>query len=289
MSERTENAKQLIESLTQEELASLAAYLRSKLPKHDLELKWGIDADIILGAIFRSADITQRGVRGVVAEAVFEQEVIPRIVEKGWKNIPVRDQPYDFAVENQSNRKITIQVKLQRTEKGEPKLLKSFHPPSTYVVEVQKTRTGVKRKPKGAAAAVDEVDIEIKTRPYQFGEFDILAVNMQPSTKKWSQFLYTVGSWPLPDAENKGEIDTFQPIVASRTDVWTADIGECIKWYLSGEKKRIFDIESAKAEYEKMKTVAREAKKAESQKEKEEARAAKRAERLKVRRGSENH
>jgi hypothetical protein len=133
----------------------------------------------------------------------------------------------------------------------------------TCSVEVQKTRTGVKRKPKGAAAAVDEVDIEINTRPHQFGEFDILAVNMQPSTKKWSQFLYTVGTWLLPEAENAGEIDTFQPIVASKTDVWTPDIEECIKWFLSGEKKRIFDIEAAKAEYEKVKAAAREAKNAE--------------------------
>jgi hypothetical protein len=270
MSERTENVKQVIDSLTPEELASLVAYLRAKLPKHDLELKWGIDADVILGAIYRSADITQRGVRGVVAEAVFEQEVLPRILERGWKNIPVKDQPYDFAIENQSiNRRVTIQVKLQRTERGEPKLMKSFHPPSTYVVEVQKTRTGVKRKPKGAAAAVGEEDIEIKTRPYQFGEFDILAVNMQPSTKNWSKFLYTVSSWLLPDAENAAEIDTFQPIVASIKDVWTEDIEECIKWFLSGEKKRIFDIEAAKAEHEKVTAAAREAKNAEREKEKQ--------------------
>lgn len=264
MSERTENVRQFIESLTPDELASVAGYLRSKLPKHDLEVRWGVEAEVILGAIYRSADITQRGVRGLVAEAVFEREVLPRIVEKGWKNIPVKEQPYDFAIENQSiNRRVTIQVKLQRTERGEPKLLRSFHPPSTYVVEVQKTRTGFKRKPKGAAAAVDEVDVEIKTRPYQFGDFDILAVNMQPSAKNWSKFLYTVGSWLLPDGESPAEIGTFQPIVPSRTDVWTENVEECIGWFLSGERKRIFDIEAAKAEYEKAKAAVREAKRAE--------------------------
>lgn len=109
MSEKTENVKALIESLTPEELASVAAYLRSKLPKHDLESKWGIDADVILDAIFRAKDITQRGVRGVVAEAVFEKDVLPRITER-WKSLTViGDLAYDFCIENQAGRKITIQ------------------------------------------------------------------------------------------------------------------------------------------------------------------------------------
>lgn len=145
---------------------------------------------------------------------------------------------------------------------------KGFHPPNTYVVEVQKTRTGVKRKAKYAAAAVDEEETVIKTRPYQFGEFDILAVNMQPLTKKWSHFLYTVGSWLLPDPDNTSEIDTLQPVVISRTDVWTEDIETCIDWFLSGEKKKIFDTKAAKADYEKTKTAAHEAKKIEREKDK---------------------
>lgn len=65
MSKKTENVKALIESLTPAELQSLTAYLRSKLPKHALEEKWGIDYELILDAIHRSQDIVQRGVRGV--------------------------------------------------------------------------------------------------------------------------------------------------------------------------------------------------------------------------------
>lgn len=266
MSEKTETVKALIERLTPEELACLAAYLRSKLPRHPLERKWDIDADVILDAIFRAKDITHRGVRGVVAEAVFEKEVLPGIAEKGWRTLDIGnlDMPYDFSIENESiGRKITIQVKLQRTDKGEPKMKKQYHPSNTYVVEVQKTRTGTKRGRKGPAAVVGEEETEIKTRPYQFGEFDILAVNMQPSTKKWSHFLYTVGLWLLPKPKNPTEIETLQPVIASDTNVWTPDIEECINWFLSGEKKKVFDAEVAKVEYAKVRDAAREAKKAE--------------------------
>jgi len=42
MSEKTENVKKLIESLTPLELQSLASYLRSKISRHPLEEKWDI-------------------------------------------------------------------------------------------------------------------------------------------------------------------------------------------------------------------------------------------------------
>src|SRR5271157_5296381 len=115
MSEKTENVKALIESLGPPELQSLASYLRDKLPKHPLEEKWRISYDLILDAIYRSQDIVQRGVRGVIAEAVFEAKVLPTI--RGWHAVPVvGDLPYDFKIQGDSEkREITIQVKLQRT------------------------------------------------------------------------------------------------------------------------------------------------------------------------------
>ena len=41
----------------------------------------------ILDAIFRSQDIVQRGVRGVIAEAVFDRTILPAI--KAWKLVPI--------------------------------------------------------------------------------------------------------------------------------------------------------------------------------------------------------
>jgi hypothetical protein len=137
MSEKTESVKILMERLTASELQALTSYLRSKLPKHALEAKWGISYELILDAIYRSQDIVQRGVRGVIAEAVFEARVLPAI--KGWHSVPVvGDLPYDFNIKRDSDgREIKIQVKLQRTQKGAP-LTRSLFGPDTFVVEVQK-------------------------------------------------------------------------------------------------------------------------------------------------------
>jgi hypothetical protein len=253
MSANTEAVKKLIESLTEAELQSLADYLRSKVPKHPLEDKWGITYELILDAIHRSQDIVQRGVRGVIAEAVFAATVLPAL--KGWHAVKVEgDLPYDFKIESDpKGRGITIQVKLQRTEAGTPLVRKSFGL-DNFVVEVQKTRSGTKRRKKGdAVSAATAPAAPEKTRPYQFGDFDIIAVNMQPATGDWTRFMYTVGSWLIPRAGDKKLIEIIQPVNSKRSDVWTDDLEECVKWFLSGEKKVVFDVEAAKKKLQKQK------------------------------------
>ena len=109
---KTEIVKAMIESLSSQELRTLAVYLRSKVPKHALEHKWGITSELILDAIARAQDITQRGVRGVIAEAVFAADILPNI--KHWKEIEIKgDHPFDFKIQREpDNREIRIQVKL---------------------------------------------------------------------------------------------------------------------------------------------------------------------------------
>ena len=257
MSEKTDSVKRLVESLTTAELQTLASYLRSKLPKHALEEKWGITYELILDAIFRSQDIVQRGVRGVIAEAVFEAKVLPTI--KGWRGLPViGDLPYDFNIQRDSDkREIKIQVKLQRTQGGVP-LTRSFFGPDTFIVEVQKTRSGTKRKKKEAVSPKSAPTAPEKTRPYQFGDFDIIAVNMQPATRDWTRFMYSVGNWLMPRAGDKKLIEIMQPVSGKRSEVWTDNIDECINWFLSGKKKVIFDIKVAKGKF----SAEREAQKA---------------------------
>lgn len=245
MTERIENIKALVEALTPADLQSLAAYLRSKFPKHALEEKWGIDYEVILDAIHRSQDIVQRGVRGVIAEAIFEARVLPSI--PAWHAVPViGDLPYDFDIRrNSDDKQIKIQVKLQRTQAGKP-LARSFFGPDTFIVEVQKTRTGTKRKRGQAVSANSAPTAPAKTRPYQFGDFDVIAVNMQPCTRDWTRFMYTVGSWLIPKSGDGTLIETMQPVSGNRSDVWTDNIEECIQWFLSGEKKIVFDVQTAK-------------------------------------------
>ena len=245
MSGKTDDVKKLIESLAPSELENLTSYLRSKLPKHPLEEKWDIGYELILDAIHRSQDIVQRGVRGVIAEAVFDAKVLPTI--DGWHSKKVLgDLSYDFKIQRDSDkREITIQVKLQRTQGGEP-LMRSFFGPDTYVVEVQKTRSGTKRKKKEAISPKSAPTAPEKTRPYQFGDFDIIAVNMQPSTRDWTRFMYTVGTWLMPRAGDKKLIEIMQPVSGKRSEVWTDNIEDCIEWFVSGQNRVVFDMAAAK-------------------------------------------
>ena len=81
----------------------------------------------------------------------------------------------------------------------------------------------------------------MKTRPYRFGEFDILAVSLQPSNGHWDSFLYTVGNWLLPGS-GPNEIATYQPVAIKPNSDWTADFELAAKWFRSGVKKKIMNI-----------------------------------------------
>lgn len=244
MTDSLETIKRLIDDCSEENRKAVRFYLRDLLP-HPLEREWGIDADTILTAIRRSSDLTKRGVRGIIAEAVFVNEILPSVAQSGWDAIDfIGDHPYD-ALLQRGDRQARIQVKLQRLEKGVPKLYypKHYEKGSLFVVEVQKTRTGEKTSKQplvGTRKSLDATEIvTIKTRPYSFGDFDILAVNMHPSSGGWRNFRYTVASWLLPRSTDPKLIEIFQPVASTPNDVWSDDLATCLKWYESEEKRRI--------------------------------------------------
>jgi hypothetical protein len=96
-----------------------------------------------------------------------------------------------------------------------------------FVVETQKTRQGKQRKT-GTA-----------TRPYRFGEFDLLAVATCPSTGRWDTFLYTPANWLLPGKTNPHEVAKFQPFPLQPNDDWSDDFNKAVGWLRSGVKKTI--------------------------------------------------
>jgi hypothetical protein len=234
MSELTDETCRLIEQASEEERRIILAYLRERVPLHILETEWSTTAEEILTAIARSSDLTLRGIRGILAEAIFEKRLLPELLRNGWAAVKiVGDQSYDFLMERGPAR-VRIQVKLQRKERGEPKEYAARSraslkcPPGTmYVVEVQKTRSGKKKDGKN-------------TRPYCFGDFDILAVNLHPGTGDWERFAFTVGSWLLPRAEESDLIEIFQPVPITPDEYWTDDLGRCIEWFLAGTAKRLY-------------------------------------------------
>lgn len=202
----------LLYSLSPDERDTLLASVRRiyRFPIHPLEAIFGVSAEVILEAIHRGTDLTQRGVRGMIAEAVFETDIAPKI--SGWKVIPNISESADFTFEHQeTGSRLTVQIKLQRREKGVPKRTKDrLH----FVVEVQKTRSGVKR---GQAS-----------RPYRFGDFDILAVCMQPSTGQWTDFHFVAAERLAPRRGDPKLIEKLQPVPSPIREPWYNSLSDCL-------------------------------------------------------------
>jgi hypothetical protein len=221
--------KSLLSKCTVEQRMFLFKELRHEFGIHAIEQKLNTQAELILEAINRDdTGLTYRMLRGVIAEAAFEIEVVSKLTE--WKDItPDGDLPFDYLLTD-GDIKVTVQIKLQRSVDYKPMLasqaLKKYSS-NMFVVETQKTRAG-----KNKTTNED-------TRPYRFGEFDILAVSMQPSTGNWSDYMYTVSSWLIPSGKDERHISKFQPIAKTSNDDWTDNFFECVKWLKKDVKKTI--------------------------------------------------
>ena len=69
-----------------------------------------------------------------------------------------------------------------------------------YVVETQRTRA--REEPENTSGTV----------LIRFGEFDILTVATEPSTKRWDTFMYTVARWWVPRPDQTHLLLKFQPV-----------------------------------------------------------------------------
>jgi hypothetical protein len=91
----TEQIKRLLSLCSPAQRQEIFRYLREEFPIHPLEVELNTEAEIILEAIQRSGELTLRMIRGVIAEASFEIEVVKHL--EGWRNVtPPGDLPYDF-------------------------------------------------------------------------------------------------------------------------------------------------------------------------------------------------
>jgi hypothetical protein len=190
---------------------------------HPLEGLWNVPADFILEAISRSQDITKRGVRGIVAELCFSHFILDPMVKRGWQAHELSgDLPYD-ALLSKATCQVKIQVKNQRLKLGQPlkahehSVRKFSAFTNWWIAECQKTRSGI-----GADG--------LATRPYRFGEFDVLAVCLHPSTNDWSKFMFTPSKCLFPRPVNSSLIEIMQPVPPTKQMNWTDDLDECISW-----------------------------------------------------------
>lgn len=232
-----DRVKQILRGMSEAEQSQVLAYLRELLPKHPVETQLMISAEGMLDAIARSGDFTVRMIRGVFAESAFAADVLPTLA--GWRALPITgDPPYDFLLTDAPgdpgplpNSQVKVQVKMQRSQRKVP--LRADQqwrtrvkwPSTHFIVEIQKSRKGEKKG--------------VSTRPYRFGEFDLLAVSLGPSMGRWSAFMYTVERWLLPNPDEPTQLLTFQPVAPSDNDCWTSDFRTAVEWLRSGVTKRI--------------------------------------------------
>lgn len=215
--------KHLIDACSEAQCAEILQHLRRRVNIHPLEAQLNCKAEIILEAMARASDLTLRGVRGIITEVAFKDQVVDHLA--GWTDItPPGDLAFDFLLaDTAATTAVSIQVKMQRRQNG---AVLTNRQGTKWAAETQRTRNGTTRE--GEA-----------TRPYRFGEFDILAVSLQPSTNDWSRFLYTVGRWLVPRPRDRSLIKVLQPVSMTPDDDWTDDLETCIQWHLSGRTKTI--------------------------------------------------
>ena len=227
--------EEILKGCDEEERRALFDTLRANYQIHALEEVFRAPAEVILEAIHRAPELTRRMLRGVVADAAFAQTTVPMLASAGWRDVtPEGNHAYDHMLQDATG-PITVQVKLQRSAQQVPVVTTGRSmgfSRGLFVVETQRTRGGKKR---GSSTAPGPTE---NTRPYRFGDFDVLAVSLQPSTGDWNSFLYTVGNWLLPGT-NPGDIATYQPVAAGPNGDWTDDFAQAAAWVRSGVQKRI--------------------------------------------------
>lgn len=228
--------RHILASCSPQQRAEIVKLLRSEYRTHRIEEEWNTSAEIVLEAIARSGPLTQRMFKGILAEAAFKVEVLDKL--EGWREVtPPGTHAYDFAIRGAAEVTVTIQTKLQRKQGGKPFMYRipGKRGPATafYVVETQKSRKGTDRT-SGQS-----------TRPYRFGEFDILAVSMEPATGDWSQFRFTPGSWLMPRPDEPKLIAIYQPVSLEPNEDWTDSLPTAIQWLQSGQRKTISILRAA--------------------------------------------
>lgn len=116
--------RDLLSKCSDEERMVVFKELRELHQIHEFEEIIGAPAETILEAVHRAPELTRRMLRGVIADAAFRSHVLPGLEPLGWRDVtPAGNFAFDYRLED-ANGAVTVQVKLQRSERGLPKVAK---------------------------------------------------------------------------------------------------------------------------------------------------------------------
>jgi hypothetical protein len=207
----------LLEQCSQEQLREIYHFLHGKLRFYDAANELNASADLVFEALSLMNSFQIRNFRGMLAEAAFKLFVLD--TSPDLKSLPVSENaPYDFLIDD-GRGPIRIQVKLQRRH-GQRAMIGSDAPnymgydPEMFIVETWKTRSG--------------------DRYYPFGDFDIVAVCMHPSTGDWSSFMIVPAACLIPNEKDPTKLMHLQPVPPSPDDCWVTDLKSSISKFRSG-------------------------------------------------------
>jgi len=120
--EEVDQAKKLLDAFGEESRNEVYRWLATTGVLHPFEQKLNVNALVILEALARAPDLTIRGIRGVIAEAVFVLQVVPNF--SGWREIVAHASPgCDALLEDKRGDPVSVQVKMQRKEDQRVKVL----------------------------------------------------------------------------------------------------------------------------------------------------------------------
>lgn len=192
---------------------------------------WRGDAQTVLRAV-RASHPSRRGVNGAIAAAFLESHALPAIAQHGWKRMPNSPSGISFsfalAKDDQTARVLIAMVQL---EAGKPK--RKYVPgrqEDLYVALLQKKSSRavlVKPVPEREARETG-MQLAENTRAYTFGDFDILTVSMQPVTRNWADFRYTLSAALVPRENHPSLIAQEQVVPLKPCGLWTHDLATCL-------------------------------------------------------------
>ncbi len=197
--------------------------------------EWPDEARTILEAVRRISRPTKGKVRRTIAEAILKKLIVPPLADSGWKlHAPqAGNPPCNLLLERDSLLARIDFALLQPATAKFKRIYRGQHSDRAYALEVKKSHIrakGTKGIAIGGARRAAPADPGHE-RSYTFGEFDILAVNIQAATYRWTDFLYTLSSRLRPHPIHPSLINVVQSVSLTPNDEWTDDLGICLEWY----------------------------------------------------------